>query len=398
MTELYDDIFARWVRAFNEINWLSRYKERVENTKYAPTSRYSLEDYDHAHLPAHRPLSDEKPPDGSDHYSYGMDAQGRPVHVAHHHTWNKVYWEGFYSYSDDRVEYIEFELGADVPTRIEILQLNEGRKVSYQQFSLNGAGNRLAGESNRDIIEKVRNSDFLVICNVKRYIYEKDRIIGADCLAVSPGIGRFLFRQTYLYDGEGRLDEIKNIYENGNQQVEYARVPLEINVADLSDRLSREMADSIVETLLKNNIEQPLATLELSYRSVTNYMPSLVPKSLAEWDDIIAAWGAEADFELLFIPSYETLLSMDAGGLEHPLQQMVQIMEQKDDYSLGMKMLRKAAYLLTRGKLNGKIAVSDHFVAYAIEWECEGHEFEEILRDCGLSEEVVTDWKIKGWI
>jgi len=398
MTELYDDIFARWVRAFNEINWLSRYKERVEHTKYAPTRQFDLKDFDQGDFPAHSPLYDEKPADGSDHYTYGMDAQGRPVHVAYQHTWNKVFWEGFYNYSADRAEYIEFELGTGVPTRIEVVQFEGGQKVSFQQFSLNGGGYRLAGESNRDIIDKVRNSDFLGICQVKKFMYEKDRIVGADCLAVYPGAGRSLFRQTFLYDREGRLDEIKNIYENGNEQVEYAYVSPEVNVADLSNRLSREMADSIVETLLKKNIEQPLATLELSYRSVANYMPSLVPKSLADWDDIIAARGTEVDFTLLFIPGYETLLSMDAPALERPLQQLMQIIEQTKDYDLGRNMLRKTAFLLTRGKLNGKIAVNDNFIAYAVDWEGEGQEFEEILRDCGQSEEVIADWKKKGWI
>jgi len=90
------------------------------------------------------------------------------------------------------------------------------------------------------------------------------------------------------------------------------------------------------------------------------------------------------------------MISLDDSTFERPLQQLVQLMEQTSDYDIGTKMLRKAAWLLTRGRLEGKIPVSDTFVAYAIEWMLEGQEFEEILRECGQREEVIADWRARG--
>ena len=103
-------------------------------------------------------------------------------------------------------------------------------------------------------------------------------------------------------------------------------------------------------------------------------------------------------FENLFTPNYLNLIHIDDKDLARPLQQLQQIMEKEEDWNRGTKMLRKAAFLLTRGKLKGKIAVSEDFVAYPIDWELEGQEFEEVLRDCGQSDEVIRHWKDSGWI
>lgn len=73
-------------------------------------------------------------------------------------------------------------------------------------------------------------------------------------------------------------------------------------------------------------------------------------------------------------------------------------MDKEENFDLGTSMLRKTASLLTFHKLNQKIAVTNDFVAYAIDWELEGQEFEEILKDCGQSPKIIEAWKAKEWI
>ena len=66
---------------------------------------------------------------------------------------------------------------------------------------------------------------------------------------------------------------------------------------------------------------------------------------------------------------------------------------------LGRSMLRKAAYILTRNKLFGKLNITEDFTAYAIDWFIEGHSdahFEAILRECGVEAGVIEKWKQKG--
>jgi len=158
------------------------------------------------------------------------------------------------------------------------------------------------------------------------------------------------------------------------------------------------MADAVVEALVEKSVEQPLAVLSMGYRKVDNYVPILDARPLADREDAMQAWGEELDWELLFLSPAEDLILMERGEMEEPLQQLMQIMQSSEDYKPGTTMLRRAAFLLTTGRLNGKIAVSEDFVAYAIDWELEGHAFEQILRECGQREEVIMDWKKRGWM
>ena len=51
---------------------------------------------------------------------------------------------------------------------------------------------------------------------------------------------------------------------------------------------------------------------------------------------------------------------------------------------------------LPKNKLNGKVPVSDDFVAYAIDWEMDDEPFEEILLECGQTPEIIEEWKAQG--
>lgn len=158
------------------------------------------------------------------------------------------------------------------------------------------------------------------------------------------------------------------------------------------------MAHSIIVSLLKHNIEQPICLLELNYRRADRHLPLIKTLSLSEKEEIISQSEGSEVFELLFITSSENYIDMDSHVFEQQLQQLVQLMEERENFDLGTNLLRKTASLLTLNKLGQKITVSDDFVAYAIDWEMEGQEFEEILKECGQSSKIIQEWKAKEWI
>ncbi|MDO6432934.1 hypothetical protein Q4E93_20160 [Flavitalea sp. BT771] len=399
MTKLYDYIFARWVRAFDELGSLGKYRELVRTKKFATTYRYEIKDYTPQKFPAGGALYNEMPEDASNSRIYGFDQEGRPVHTSQVYGENGIPWEeGFYNYSENAVEYVEFSKNAGAPTRIQIMTLKNGKKTAFLQFIVQGIGNGVPGGNLQAFIEQTRISSDGIICHIEQYIYNGERIMGAHCFDITPGIDARSYEQVYTYDNEGEMDEIRNVYSGGHHRLAYVRVREGMSVEALVDGLSVLMADAVVGTLLRNNVEQPLALLELSYQGVIEYLPSLEFKTVADRDELIDEHGDAVDFELMFIPTYENMIVVENATFERPLQQLMQIMEQREDYDPGTKMLRKTAWLLTKGKLNGKIPVSDDFVAYAIEWMLESQEFEEILRDCGQSEEVIMNWKGKRWI
>lgn len=402
MIELYNDIFERWVKAIDEIDTIREHREKIQTIKYAPSFRYDLKNYHHSDIRAGGIFYDQQPNEEIDYHIYGFDNNGLPIHVSYEHRWNKIHWEGLYNYSDRRVEYLEFCLETNVPSCIQVVKYENNRKTSFQHFNLNGRGSTfpLLKDSKEIFIERIKNDQYSIISNVERYVYNADRIVKAECFSVSPGLGQFHYEKRYAYDDQGELTEVKSFFPNGSSQLEYVRVPGEINLntQNLLYSLAERIAESIIESLLKHDIEQPICLLELNYRRLDRYLPLIKALSLFEKEEIISHCEGPEVLELLFITGYNNYIDIDSNVFEQQLQQLIQLMEEREDFDLGTDMLRKTASILTLNKLDQKIAVSDDFVAYAIDWEMEGQEFEEILKECGQSPEIIEEWKAKEWI
>jgi hypothetical protein len=105
-------------------------------------------------------------------------------------------------------------------------------------------------------------------------------------------------------------------------------------------------------------------------------------------------------FDLIFLSTEvsHAYLHLNAGKFEREFRQFVQIIEREEKWDMGTAMLRKVAYLLTTGKMNNRIPVSDEFAAYAIDWESDMEEFEDILGECGVASSVIASWKDRGWL
>ena len=155
------------------------------------------------------------------------------------------------------------------------------------------------------------------------------------------------------YDDQGGLSEIRRSYPTGISQLEYVKIPDDLNIDDLINELAEKMSDSIVEALLKQGFEEPIVLLELFYKTVERYFPLLKVRFLAEKEEIIrlnkddGIEGLDA-FELLFLYGDSDLINADHETVERPLQQLMQLMDAKKDYDLGTTMLRKTALLLTQ--------------------------------------------------
>jgi hypothetical protein len=103
--------------------------------------------------------------------------------------------------------------------------------------------------------------------------------------------------------------------------------------------------------------------------------------------------------EIVFIPDYSNYLNVDRQPVENLFAQLEQMMDDESHMDLGRTMLRKAARILTRTKISGKMNVTEDFAAYAIDWSIEGHsdeDFEEILEECGVQAVVIAKWKQEG--
>ena len=397
MESLLEQLLEQWQQEFNELNTISYYKAQVKTTLYAGGLRYNLEKFDWNNFPSDGPLTKDKSGvKRGEVYEYGFNAQGLPCYVAFGHEFNKVFWEGFYTYSDSLVKYVEFCLNTRVPSSLIRIGFQEGRKVSKQRLVINGRGSgySLSDISKEEVVSKIRNDGYSLIATATHYTYGMTgRIEKASSVHISPGFGKFTSHDEYTYDKNQVLHTIRTFYEQGTNQLTYCRIPENLSPELLVENLAAAMATLIVETLANKQPGQPIALLELSYHYADNYIPLLVCQTSKDVANKIAKG------ESAFIPDYNDFLGVDIKPVEHLFAQLEQMMEDDSNMNLGRNMLRRSAYTLTRNKLSGKLNVTEDFTAYAIDWSIEGHSdahFEEILRECGVEINIIGKWKQKG--
>jgi hypothetical protein len=398
------DLLSRWKQAFNEIELIQQYKDKIQTEKYIPGFRYDLKDYGTPLFlkPEEKLFPEARSREISDYHFYGFAADGLPCFTSFGHRVSKVSWEGYYNYSDNVVEYVEFCMETGIPSTIKRLIYDNGEKVSYQSLIVNSRGSIpiYKGVPKEQIISGIIEDQHSLFCVIEKYTTEKGKILKADCIGIAPGTGEYRYEEIYRYDETGKLDEIRTISEDGKTSLAYVQLNNAINITQLSDEVAESMAAAIIETLLEADIEVPLSLLEINYKFITEYMPLLTPRSLAFTDEISREHMDEDIFDLIFLSTEvsHAYLHLNAGKFERLFRQFIQIIEREEKWDMGTAMLRKVAYLLTTGKMNNRIPVSNEFAAYAIDWESDMEEFEDILLECGVASSVIAAWKDRGWL
>jgi hypothetical protein len=142
-----------------------------------------------------------------------------------------------------------------------------------------------------------------------------------------------------------------------------------------------------MEVLRQANFDSPLLLVELSYRSLERYVP-----------DLLACTVANAPAQLFPVAEINSKrwLELDEEDFAPEITDFTQRLAETERWPAGARMLREAARLIT--KLEGGVPVADRFIAFAIDWEFEGHDIVKILKACGAEPEWIRAWKQSGWI
>ena len=390
MTNLYNDLCERWRQAFGEIDKLAAYKATGQTIRYADNFRYPLSGFKTDEFPAGGPLTKERTT--STMTTYHLDTAGRPAYVSFGNPQERSYqWQGFYAYSPDLVEYVEFNLATGNPSDLGRLVFADGKKMSYQRLSLSGRG------TNTVSIDDIRDDIMARTITIEEYNYDGDRIVEVDCLYSGSGAALTQYKKAYNYLEAGELDTIQSIYENGRTQFIYIRPDPNFNEEHSLDDLANRLAALIIDTLVANNVQQPVALLDLSYRTIRSWIPTITPTSQAEKEVVLKNWEGKDVFQYLFIPPNDNALDLDIAPFERAWLEFFEHVNNEDRWRSGERMLRKTARLLTLGKLDGKLAVTGEFVAYALDGEFEINQLPEILLECGLPETTLLKWKENKW-
>jgi len=402
---LKQNLLSRWKQAFYEFDHLQQYKHQITSEKYIPGFRYDLEEYGTTTFlqPAEKLFPVATVREIGDYHFYGFNEEGLPCYTSYGHAVNNVFWEGYYSYGKEWVEYIEYNVGTQVPSSVKRIQFDEkGQKVAWQSLTVNGRGisEDYMHMSVEEKIDNIMSYEHSLFCNIEHFQLEEGRIMKADCLGIAPGEGEFGYEKMYSYTADGILDEIRKVYESGKSELSYVRPDEYINVQALITTVAEQLAEAIVDTLEEQRVEAPLSLLELSYHYADAYIPSLSPRSVALTNMISKQHPDEDIFDLIFLATEldHGYIDVNRAKFERSFTQLMAIVSREEKWDIGSLMLRKVAYILTTQQLFGRIAVGKEFAAYAIDWSIEMEDIEDVLRECGATAQSVASWKERGWL
>ncbi|MBO9730161.1 MAG: hypothetical protein J7623_16095 [Chitinophaga sp.] len=389
---LKEELLARWLTAYDEINTLENYQDQTVSWVYADRFMFDLSTYTKEGFPPGKGLLNEPPSEG-EYFTWGLDAVGRPCYYN-----GRNIWKGFFTYSDGLVEYVDYDIDAAIPNRIVRIVYQDGRKVSYQRFSINGGTWRVKnpGNTKEDKLRRLMKDSSAVICSVEQYHYEGDHIAYADCL-FTYGKEKHYSTNTYTYTTTGDLYNITRIDPNGSRRCLYAQPITDITLEELQEEVAHRMAADVVNTLVAYDVDVPLAVLEIGYRVIANYMPMLRVVSQANWRAYVQENGEEELFALLVIGGDSDYIELIPQKSDHLFTAFTTDLKAQDIYEPAEAMIRRVGQLLTAGLVAAKLPVTEDFIAFAADWSM-ADDLAEVLKDGGMPEKQVANWRERGII
>jgi hypothetical protein len=383
LDDLRDDLWKRW-RFHLENPVLEESAVSGATTQYARVPLFDLKKYTPGKFPPGARVF-AQPIHGIDNWVYLLDERKRPVTMSTRHSANRTSWRGSYRYAADEAEYVEFCLETGVPAEYSRAVFRDGRATSFQRLIINGRGSypiwRGHSAEKAQRLREIRSNPGDYFIWVEEYDTRDGRVRSGR--GFTEGFGGFPQYTTlsYAYSDDGRLQRVIRHYEGGRQSTEFA-ARAKISTRELCTRLSQQIAERAIEALANVSLGAPLAGVQLLYRSVTDYVPGLC--SFTEGDN-------------LFDSIRDRYIELRDEDFEPEMADLQQRIADTERYQICTKMLRDAAKLLT--KLNaGQRDVAPGFVAFAIDWEFEGHELAKILRDCGADARTLRIWRQRGWL
>jgi hypothetical protein len=402
---MFEELLQGWGKAFGEFGLLMEYRKKAVMVKYASENYFELEDYTPEGFLPRQELLDQVPEEIVVSYiEYGLTADGLPCFYQTVNADGSIHWAAFYRYSSEAVEFVEYNLAKEVPRLFQRMVFERGRKVAFLRSVANGGGAWFFRMTGEEAVEMARKDESSIFLYEQCYEYEGDHIVRDRSDNRASGIGFYHSTGLYSYDASGKLIEIKDVFGGGQEELRYVAWDASEGLNGLSDRLAREMAESIVNALLEEKVETPVAMLDLFYHYADVYMPMLSPLSVERLREMTEKEGDEEPVEErwqdIFLGN-DGLYNFRLKGFERTFAQFMNQVDKPGGDDWARQTLRKMAALLTRSKLLGRIPVSEEFFAYAMDGTLEGfesHDFKEILLECGMSEELYEKWCERGWM
>lgn len=387
LNRLRDDLWTRWRRAFDRIGELDQTSQPAARVVYSDVPLFDLTEYRPPELSPGGRLLEEVPQDTTFYCTYSLDAKGWPTHMASRHTFNEIDWQGRYLYTDDEVEYLEFCLQTAVVNKYTRITVREGLAGTLQHMWINGGGSHFGGRKGQQALEFIVGNPGQYLVHVEDYAVTDGRVVSGRALMDGWNLGERRSVLEYSYSDAGRLERIVRTFEDGRKNTDYA-ARTESSLPELAGRLSEKIADRVLDGLKKVSYDSPLLTVELFYKS--KYVPYVT--ALTE-----NGFRAEPGLCGVNAHKHRQEISLNSEDFEPDMAEFTERLDADEQWGVGTDMLRQAALMITR-RAPESIQTGRGFVAFAIDWEFEGHDLHTILKQCGADNATLEELKTIGWL
>jgi hypothetical protein len=418
MIPLMDRLLARWTRAFDERDAIDQNKALAKTYLYASTRRYNLKYFENAQFsnPEDWAAEDETP-GWIETFTYGFIKEDLPCYMTSRHRYNKTVTAGFYKYSDDLVERIEFDLATGIPSRLQWVECMNGKKTAFFSLEVGYGGpysDAVVVLSKEEIVQRLKKD---LIVSITQYQYdETGKIVSTQGIDTLPSHGQYTTRDEYTYGPDDTLLAIRRFsgLGQGTDRLIYSRIPENTSAEMIIDKLAAALSVAVVDAIIEDRkkeatrsenpqcIDDPIGLVNLTYSYADSYYPQAgyqLARTIKE--DLV-----EGLFN--FCSSVREAHGIDTYHIQDLFAQLEQLMEEGDDdegdicgADLGRNMLRMTAAILVQTRLHGRLPVSEDFGALAMDTQVEGFDdenIEEILIACGNDASTLSLWKEKGML
>ena len=385
LTLLRRDLWSRWKEQIAQVDPFQQAHEQGESVAYSKTPLFDLYEYTPSKFPSGGRLLGEPPVDFPNYTTYRLDGSGRPVHSLTRHVVNGIEWQGRYVYSDTEVVHVELNMNSRLPSKYQRLTLEDGLIKSFQRLIINGGatfGNNISPADAIDFYMGDSRSHFIWI---EGYQYDGRRRTWASVVKQGLRIPETYSELSYSYSGDKLEKVVEHIPGKPDRTVFVAKS--KVTSPELGDRLARAVAERVVDELAKASPTGPLVAVELSYRTVDNYLPIIIPCTQAdEIESLVLVLSID--------PSRWITLSEEDFAPD--FVEFRDRLKASTNQEAGRKMVRTAAKLVSE-LARARLKVTDEFVAYAVDWEFEP-EIKDVLKANGVSQKQIDAFDKRGWL
>jgi hypothetical protein len=387
LKQLREDLWVRWRQAFDRFAEVAEAPLMGGRVVYARVPLFDLKTYTPKRFRAGARVLSSLPENGTSYFAYALDSMGRPIQMAYRHEANNLDTRGLYRYTDDEVEYVEFCVQTQVVSEYGRMTLRDGLPAALQHIDINGGGCHLGGNKGKEAIDYILRNSYHYWTRVEDYEASEGRLVSGKAVMEGARLPPRRSMLEYTYSLRGKLERIVRVSEEGRRTTEYAGRS-KTSMKELASKLAEKIATRAIEALRNAEFDSPLMAVELSYRSVSQYLPEIIPAT--EGDSI-------ASLVLPTVIDPRRWISLNAEDFEPEMTEFVERLTAAEQYSLGTGMLRHAASIVTE-RAGGELTTCECFAVFAIDWEFEGQELSTVLKKCGASAATVKELESRGWL